>query len=56
MLARRIPFDDRIRVAAIFLDGEIKPVWFGLEGKKHDEKEVAYNWESREVRALLFRE
>lgn len=53
MLARIIQLDDRIRVAAVFRNGEIKPVWFGLDGKKHLVKEVAYNWESREGRALL---
>jgi hypothetical protein len=48
MLEIKIPLDNRIRVAAIFQNGEIKPVWFGLDGKKHEIREIAYNRGIRE--------
>jgi hypothetical protein len=42
-----------IRVAAIFQDGKLKPVWFGLDGNRYDVIEVCYTWESREGAASI---
>lgn len=53
MLARSIAKDNRIRVAAIFQNGKVKPVWFDLEGKRYDVKEVCCCWDSREGAASI---
>jgi hypothetical protein len=54
MLARTIPLDARIRVAVIFQNEEIRAVWFGLDGIKHEVREVCYTWVSR-VGSILMR-
>jgi hypothetical protein len=42
-----------IRVAAIFQGGKVKPMWFGLDGKRYDVMEVCYTWELREGAASI---
>ena len=53
MYVQTVSLDDRIRVAVIFQNGKIKPVWFDRKGIKHEVKELCSNWSSREGRTLL---
>jgi hypothetical protein len=41
-------FDDRIKVGAVFTDGQIIPKWFFWGHDKHTIKAVEHSWASKE--------
>jgi len=44
----------KTRVAVIFgPDNRVKPVWFELNHRKHDVKEMTYHWRSNSGNTLL---
>lgn len=48
MMPQVVPCNAHIRADAVFYNGKKKPVWFGLEGERYDEKELCYAWKSSE--------
>jgi len=53
MLVKHVHIDDRIRVAAIFENGRLKPVWFDLAGKRYDVKKLCLTWDYNTGRAVI---
>ncbi len=53
MRVETIQLDLRIRVAAIFHKGVVKPVWFEIKGKRVAVQEICYSWSSKEGAATI---
>lgn len=48
-----VSIDEQVRVAAVFAHGRVKPVWFDWKGRQIRLKETAYDWTTREGRAVV---
>ncbi len=45
--------DESVRVAAVFANGAVRPVWFDWRGRQVRIREVVLTWKTREGSALL---
>jgi hypothetical protein len=48
-----VEINEPIKVAAIFSQGEIRPVWFAWKGRQVRIKETAFTWKTREGSAAI---
>jgi len=48
-----VELDSPIKVAAVFSRGEIRPVWFALNGKQIRIRETTYVWKTWEGSATI---
>jgi hypothetical protein len=42
-----------VRVATVFAEGKIRPVWFELKRRRYQVEAVTYRWQGRRGEALL---
>ena len=53
MVSMQVSINDPIRVAVVFVGGELKPVWFDWKGRQVRVKETAFTWTTRQGNAEI---